>query len=99
MREGDAREEPFAAIAALRALAPGIALSTAVAVAAVASAPLVAPVAPIPAMVIALIIGIALNRLAEKRMFRDGILFCVKTLLRWAVASGQTTLVEVKLAG
>jgi uncharacterized integral membrane protein (TIGR00698 family) len=86
VREGHVREHSFAAIATLRALAPGIALSTAVAVAAVASAPLVARVAPIPAMVIALIIGIALNRLAEKRMFRDGILFCVKTLLRWAVA-------------
>jgi uncharacterized integral membrane protein (TIGR00698 family) len=73
-------------MALLRALAPGVALSTAVAVAAVASAPLVARLAPIPAMVIALIIGIALNRLAEKPMFRDGILFCVKTLLRWAVA-------------
>ena len=50
----------------LRALAPGVALSAAVAVAAVASAPLVARAAPIPAMVIALIIGIALSRLAEK---------------------------------
>ena len=75
-----------AALPCLRALAPGVALSAAVAVAAVASAPLVARAAPIPAMVIALIIGIALSRLAEQPLFRDGILFCVKTLLRWAVA-------------
>ena len=70
----------------LRHLAPGIALSAAVAVAAVLSAPLVAMVFPIPAMVIALIIGIALNALAAKPAFQPGITFCVKTLLRWAVA-------------
>jgi uncharacterized integral membrane protein (TIGR00698 family) len=37
-------------------------------------------------MVIALIIGIALNSLASKPAFSPGITFCVKTLLRWAVA-------------
>lgn len=67
-------------------LAPGIALSAAVAVAAVLSAPLVATVFPIPTMVIALIIGIALNAFAAKPQFQPGITFCVKTLLRWAVA-------------
>ena len=70
----------------LRHLAPGIALSAAVAVAAVLSAPLVAKLFPIPAMVIALIIGIALNALAAKPAFQPGITFCVKTLLRCAVA-------------
>ncbi len=74
------------AYAATRSLAPGIALSAAVAIAAVASAPLVARAFPIPAMVIALIIGIALNPLARKPVFQPGIVFCVKTLLRWAVA-------------
>lgn len=67
-------------------LAPGIAFSAAVAVAAVLSAPLVAKVFPIPTMVIALIIGIALNAFAAKPQFQPGITFCVKTLLRWAVA-------------
>jgi uncharacterized integral membrane protein (TIGR00698 family) len=87
VRDGETREHFFAAgVATLRALAPGVALSAAVAMAAVGSAPLVARVAPIPAMVIALIIGMALNKLAERPIFRDGILFCVKTLLRWAVA-------------
>jgi uncharacterized integral membrane protein (TIGR00698 family) len=65
---------------------PGIALSAAVAIAAVASAPLVARALPIPAMVIALIIGIALNWFAKRPVFEPGISFCVKTLLRWAVA-------------
>jgi uncharacterized integral membrane protein (TIGR00698 family) len=67
-------------------LAPGFALSVAVAVGAVAAAPLIAPAAPIPAMVIALIIGIALNPIAKRATFQPGITFCVKTLLRWAVA-------------
>src|SRR5947209_13396939 len=70
----------------LRGIAPGLALSAAVAVAAYAGAPLVAKVFPIPAMVIALIIGIVLNRFAARPAFRPGITFAVKTLLRWAVA-------------
>jgi uncharacterized integral membrane protein (TIGR00698 family) len=37
-------------------------------------------------MVIALILGIALNPLASGVAFQPGITFCVKTLLRWAVA-------------
>jgi uncharacterized integral membrane protein (TIGR00698 family) len=70
----------------LRRLAPGFALSAAVAVAAVFSAPLIARVFTIPAMVIALLIGIALNGIAKQPAFTSGITFCVKTLLRWAVA-------------
>ncbi len=37
-------------------------------------------------MVIALIVGIALNPIAKRPAFQPGIVFCVKTLLRWAVA-------------
>ena len=74
------------AYAATRSFAPGIALSAAVAIAAVLAAPFVAKAFPIPAMVIALIIGIALNPLAARPAFQPGIGFCVKTLLRWAVA-------------
>lgn len=71
---------------AVRGLLPGLALSAAVAVAATFAAPTVARIFPIPAIVIALLIGIALNAVAEKEIFRAGIVFCVKTLLRWAVA-------------
>lgn len=67
-------------------MSPGLLLSTLVAVAAVTAAPLVAGLAPIPAMVIALLIGIALNPLARRPLFQPGIVFCLKTLLRWAVA-------------
>ena len=70
----------------LRWLPPGIALSAGIAGVAVAAAPLVARLAPIPAMVIALIIGIALNPIAKRSVFHPGIVFCVRTLLRWAVA-------------
>jgi uncharacterized integral membrane protein (TIGR00698 family) len=70
----------------LARLGPGLALSAAVAVAAVLLAPLVARALPIPAMVIALLIGIALNPLAARPAFQPGLLFAVKRLLRWAVA-------------
>jgi uncharacterized membrane protein YadS len=69
-----------------RSILPGLLLSSLVAVAAVAAAPVVAYVVPIPAMVIALLIGIALNPLAQRAIFQPGIVFCLKSLLRWAVA-------------
>jgi uncharacterized integral membrane protein (TIGR00698 family) len=67
-------------------MSPGLLLSALVAIAAVTAAPLVAGLAPIPAMVIALLIGIALNPLAHRPLFQPGIVFCLKILLRWAVA-------------
>jgi uncharacterized integral membrane protein (TIGR00698 family) len=73
-------------LAPLRSILPGLLLSALVAIAAVISAPAVAKVFPIPAMVIALVIGIALNPVARRPLFQPGILFCLKTLLRWAVA-------------
>jgi uncharacterized membrane protein YadS len=66
--------------------APGVALSAAVAVAAYLAAPYVARALPIPAMVLALVIGIALNPLASKPLVKPGMAFCVRTVLRWAVA-------------
>jgi uncharacterized integral membrane protein (TIGR00698 family) len=72
--------------AALRTLAPGIALSAAVAASAVMVAPLIAPLASVPAMVIALVIGIVANPVAQRGVFVEGIAFCVRTLLRWAIA-------------
>jgi len=67
-------------------LLPGLLLSSLVAVGAVTAAPVLAGVAAIPAMVIALLIGIALNPLARRPLFQSGIVFCLKTILRWAVA-------------
>jgi uncharacterized integral membrane protein (TIGR00698 family) len=66
--------------------APGVALSAAVAGAAYLAAPYVAKALPIPAMVLALAIGIALNPLASQPSVQPGMAFCVRTLLRWAVA-------------
>ena len=66
--------------------APGIILSAVVAVAAYLASTYVAKVLPIPAMVLALVIGIALNPLASGTVAQLGMAFCVRTLLRWAVA-------------
>ncbi len=83
----DASATPAPALAAtLRRLAPGVLLSAVVAVLAVLGAPYVARVITIPAMVLALLIGIALNPVAARPAFQPGLVFCVKTLLRWAVA-------------
>jgi uncharacterized integral membrane protein (TIGR00698 family) len=71
---------------ALRRSAPGIALAAAVAAAAFLLNRALEPWVPIPAMVLALLIGIALFPLAAKPACRPGLAFCGKTLLRWAVA-------------
>ena len=73
-------------MATVRRTSPGLLLSTLVAIIAVIAVPLVAGLAPIPAMVVALLIGIALNPLARRPLFQPGIVFCLKILLRWAVA-------------
>src|SRR4051812_16819287 len=67
-------------------LAPGIAISAGVAVTAYALTPLIGRVAPIPALVTALFIGIALHSVASRPVFQPGITFAVKKLLRWAIA-------------
>src|SRR5689334_16517312 len=67
-------------------LAPGIILSALVAAIGYIAAPFVAKAVPIPNMVIALVVGIALNPLAVRPAVQPGLDFCVKTLLRWAVA-------------
>jgi uncharacterized integral membrane protein (TIGR00698 family) len=73
-------------VANIRRVMPGLVLSSLVAISAVATAPLIAGVAPIPAMVIALLIGMALNPIARRPLFQPGIVLCLKTILRWAVA-------------
>jgi len=70
----------------VRVKVPGVLLSIVVAVIAVYGAPYVARVFPIPPMVLALIVGILLNPVAVKPSFQPGMTFCVKKLLRWAVA-------------
>lgn len=71
---------------AFKALGPGLALSLAVAIAGVGLAPVIGLVFPVPAMVLALVVGIALSGVGARPVFRDGLTFAVKTLLRWAVA-------------
>jgi uncharacterized integral membrane protein (TIGR00698 family) len=66
--------------------APGVAMSAIVAAAGYLAAPYVAHFLPIPSIVIALVIGIALNPLAARPATRPGMAFCVRTVLRWAVA-------------
>jgi uncharacterized integral membrane protein (TIGR00698 family) len=66
----------------------GVALSAAVAVAAVLAEPLMKRLTggfSLPAMVLALFIGIALNRVAADPRFQPGITWCVKKLLRIAI--------------
>jgi len=67
----------------VRRLAPGVALAGAIAVAATLLAPLLAP---LPAMVIALLIGIAGHGFASRPIFEPGLTWCVKKLLRVAIA-------------
>jgi uncharacterized integral membrane protein (TIGR00698 family) len=71
---------------ALRRAVPGVALAAAVAVAAYAANRAIEGSIPIPAMVLALLIGIALNPIAARPICRPGLVFCGKVLLRWAVA-------------
>ena len=65
---------------------PGVALAGAVAAIGYLAAPQIARVVPIPAMVIALIAGIALSPMATRPLLRPGLGFCVRTILRWSVA-------------
>lgn len=77
---------PDAGWKTILSLAPGLALSAAVAIASVLMAPMLPRVLPIPAMVITLLLGMALNPWARAKMFQPGMRLCVNTLLRWAVA-------------
>ena len=70
----------------LRSLAPGIALALCLAGVAGLLEPLVARVVPLPALVIALIVGIWLHPVAARPVFASGLRFCVSKVLRVAVA-------------
>lgn len=67
-------------------LAPGVALAVALAIGASLLEPLVGRVAPLPALVIALIIGIWMHPLATRPSITPGLRFCVSKVLRIAVA-------------
>src|SRR5262249_58678928 len=71
---------------ALRRAAPGVAIAAAVAIAAYGLNRAIGTWVPIPAMVLALLIGIALYPVAARPVCRPGLVFRGKVLLRWAVA-------------
>lgn len=72
--------------ASLATLAPGVALAGGLAIAASLIEPLVARALPLPALVIALIVGIWMHPLAARPVFAPGLRFCVSKVLRVAVA-------------
>ncbi len=82
----DATDFPAQAVSSIVKVFPGLLLSAVVAIAAAAIALSIAPLFPIPGMVVALLIGIALNPLARRHLFQPGTSFCLKTVLPIAVA-------------
>ncbi|NWG23625.1 MAG: putative sulfate exporter family transporter [Pseudorhodoplanes sp.] len=73
-------------IHAAKAIAPGLLVAAFVAAIASAAQPVVAPLLPIPAILLALFVGMILHPVARRPAFEAGLNFCVKRLLRWAVA-------------
>jgi uncharacterized integral membrane protein (TIGR00698 family) len=77
----------------LRRLGPGVALSAGVAIVSYLAEPFAADAIrslsgssyKLPAIVIALVIGIALNGFAQRTVFEPGMTWCVKKLLRIAI--------------
>jgi uncharacterized integral membrane protein (TIGR00698 family) len=69
-----------------RDILPGVLLSAAVAAIGLGGAWLIEGLLPVPAMVIALFAGIALHGHASRPLYRPGIEFCVRTVLRVGVA-------------
>ena len=70
----------------LQRLAPGLVLAGSVAVLGTWMQPLLPKALPLPAMVLSLLLGILLHSTANNALFQPGLHFCVKSLLRWAVA-------------
>ena len=65
---------------------PGLMLAGVIAGLAQLGAPYLGKWVPIPPIVIALVIGIALNPLAGHPAIKPGMAFCMRVVLRWAVA-------------
>jgi len=85
-QSGPARAPLRSRLGAAIEIVPGLALSAIVAVAAHEVAPLLPRMLPLPAMVLALFIGMMFHPIAKRPAIERGMTFCVKTLLRWAVA-------------
>jgi uncharacterized integral membrane protein (TIGR00698 family) len=66
--------------------APGILLAVAVAVFGYLAAPQIARLVPVPAMVIALVLGTVIGPLVGGPWQQAGLGFCVRSVLRWSVA-------------
>ena len=79
-------ESPVNADAYIRDIVPGLLLASSVAIAGVGRASIAARILPIPAMVLALFVGIALHGFAARPLYQPGIAFCVRTVLRFGVA-------------
>lgn len=77
-------------LGSVRPLVDGVALSAIVAIASMLTEPLLKSLAGgrvgVPAVVIALVIGMLLHPFALAARFEPGMTFCVKKLLRWAIA-------------
>jgi uncharacterized integral membrane protein (TIGR00698 family) len=67
-------------------LVPGLVLAGVIAGAAQLCAPYLGKWVPIPPIVIALVVGMALNPLAGHPAIKPGMAFCMRVVLRWAVA-------------
>jgi uncharacterized integral membrane protein (TIGR00698 family) len=72
--------------AGYRDIVAGVLFAGFVSALAVGLAPHMPKAVPLPAMVIALIIAMALHPIARNPVFKPGLTFCAKPLLRWAVA-------------
>lgn len=70
----------------LLVLAPGILSAVAVAVTGQLAAPHIARLVPIPAMVIALVVGTVVGPLVVRPLQQEGLGFCARSVLRWSVA-------------
>ena len=71
---------------AVMEIVPGLALAVAVALSAYGLAQLLPRGVPLPAIVLALFIGMLLHAFARMPAAQPGVAFCVRTLLRWAIA-------------
>ncbi len=83
---GNERKRRVRVANVVAAVAPGLFLALVVAIAAFLLTPLLQRAAPLPTIVLGLMIGIALHPVAARPVFQPGLAFAVKHLLRWAVA-------------
>ncbi|MGE0678781.1 YeiH family protein [Pseudolabrys sp.] len=82
-------------------LVPGIALASAVVIAGIVLQPILARVVAVPSMILVLIIGCLLHKIARHPRYSSGVSFCIKVLLRYAVAllGLKISLGEIRVLG